>query len=152
MATIKSQIDSEEVHQVQEQFERWRSGKEGREQIPPRLWGMAARLCETYSLNRVARCLRLNYTALKVEFDRRSHQRRGRVAARAKPAFVEWNLPTGQAGLPAEMVPGTSSAEYVVEVPDSRKGTPRIVVRGANAVEVAALVRALRDGGQSLGA
>lgn len=142
MATIKSQIDSEEVRRAQEQFERWRSGKEGRERIPPKLWGLAAQLCETYSLHRVARSLRLNDTALKVEFDRRFHQRGRRTAAPARPAFVECSLPVG-------MVPGNSSVEYVVEMPDRRFGMPRIVVRGASALEVAALVRALRKGGGS---
>ncbi len=143
MATTTSQIDSAEVREVREQFERWRSGKEGRERIPVKLWGMAAKLCETYGLNRVARALRLNYTALKVEANRQSpdsrrpgfHSRCRQVAR--KPAFVECSLPAG-------MIPAGSSVEYVVEAPDHRGGTPRILVRGASVSEVAALVRALR--------
>ena len=110
MATTKSQINSAGVREVQDAFERWRSSRKAREQIPSKLWGMAAKLCETYSLNRIARCLRLNYTALKVEVDRRAHQRRRRATATAKPAFVEWSLPAG-------MGSGNSSAEYVVEAP-----------------------------------
>lgn len=136
MATSTSSIESAEVRRVQEQFERWRSGKEGRERIPPKLWRMAAQLCETYSIHRIARGLRLNYTALKVEVDKRMHRRPH------TPAFVELkpgNLPTG-------MIPGTSSAEYVVEAPDRRGGTPRILVRHASALEVAALVHALHTG------
>jgi len=130
-------INSAQVREVKEAFQVWRSGKkQGREPIPPKLWGMATRLCGTYSINRIARCLGLNYTALKVEVNRRLHRRRH------NPAFVE--LTPGS--VPAGIVPGSSMTEYVVEVPDSRDGTPRIHVRGAGAMEVAALVRALQNG------
>jgi hypothetical protein len=100
---------------------------------------MAAELCKTYSINRVARSLGLNYTALKVEANRRLHRRH------PKAAFVE--LTPGS--VPAGIVPGSSAVEYVVEAPDRRDGTPRIHVRGASVSEVAALVRALRDNGEA---
>jgi hypothetical protein len=147
MATTKSPMKPAEIRRAQEQFELWRSGKQKRERIPANLWRMAAGLCETYRIHRVARWLRLNHTALKAEVDRRIRLRRpaARPAA-VKPAFVEYSLPTGQAGLPAGMVSGNSSAEYVVEVGGR---VPRIHVRGASAAEVAALVSALtgRGGG-----
>jgi hypothetical protein len=139
MTTSKSQIQSAEVREVQNAFERWRSGKkQGREPIPPKLWGMAATLCGTYSINRIARCLGLNYTALKVEVNRRVHRRH------PKTAFVE----VTPGSVPAGIIPGNSMAEYVVEAPDSHNGTPRIHVRGASVSEVAALVRALRSDGE----
>lgn len=150
--TTQSLLNSVEVHDVQKAFERWRSGKKhGREPIPPKLWRMAAALCGTYSLNRVARRLGLDYTALKAEvlerspdFRRpsasrlggRSRPRRRKPAATTRPAFVEL--------APAGITAGPSSAEYVVEAPDRRNGTPRIHVRGASVLEVATLVRALR--------
>ncbi len=142
MATTTSKIDSAEVRGVQNQFERWRSGKTGRERIPVKLWGMAAKLCETYSLHRVARSLRLNYTALKLEVDGRSPRRPGFHQRCRKPAFIELT----QGNLPAGIIPESSSAEYVVEAPDHRGGTPRILIRHASVLEVAALVGALRTG------
>ena len=137
MTTNKSLIiDTAEVHEVKEAFEGWRSGKkQGREPIPPKLWGMAARLCKTYSINRIARCLGLNYTALKVEVNQRLHR------PHPKAAFVELT----PASVPAGVIPGSSSAEYIVEAPMARQGMPRIHVRGASVEEVAALVRALRS-------
>lgn|SRR5436190_11024308 len=133
-------INTAEIREVQEAFEGWRSGKkQGREPIPPKLWGLAARLCETYSVNRIARCLGLNYTALKIEVNRRLRRRH------PKPAFVE--LTPGS--VPAGIIPGSSAVEYVVEAPDRRDVTPRIHVRGASVSEVAALVRALRDNGEA---
>jgi hypothetical protein len=146
MATTKLQIGLQEVRRVQEQFKRWRSVKEGRERIPPKLWGLAAGLCETYRLHWVARQLGLNHTALKVEFDKRSHQRSREAAAAAAPAFVELSPINRLADHPAGMASGQSSAEYMVEAVDPRFGVPRIVVRGASASEVAALVWALREG------
>lgn len=128
-----------EVREVQESFERWRSSRQSRERIPPKLWGMATRLCETYSVNRVARLMGLNYTALKVEVGRRRHRRH------PKSAFVE----VTPGSVLAENIPGSSTVEYVVEAPDSRDGAPRIHVRGASVLEVAALVRALQGDGEA---
>ena len=140
MTTPQSPIKSVEVREVREAFERWRSSKkQGREPIPPKLWRMSARLCETYSINQVARCLGLNYTALKVEVSRRRHR------GHPKSTFVE--VPPGS--VLAENIPGSSAVEYVVEAPDSRDGSARIHVRGANVLEVAALVRALRGNGEA---
>ena len=139
MTTTKSRIDSAEVREVQDSFERWRSSKRhGREPIPPKLWRMAGTLCETFSINRVARCLGLNHTALKIEVDKRVHRHRH------KPAFIELaagNVPTG-------IMPDRSSAEYVVEL--AGPGKPRVHVRGVSVREVAALVRALRDNGEAV--
>lgn len=142
MTTNKSPIiDTAEIREVRKAFEGWRSSKkQGREPIPPKLWGLAARLCETYSVNRIARCLGLNYTALKVEVNRRLHRRQ------PEPAFVE--LKPGS--VPAELIPGSSAVEYIVEAPARLDGTPRIHVRGASVLEVAALVRALRGNGEAV--
>jgi hypothetical protein len=146
MATTQSQIHSAEIREVQAAFERWRSSKrQGRELIPPKLWRMSARLCETYSINRVARRLGLNYTALKTEVDRRLHRLHPKPGRRGDPAFVE--LTPGS--VPAGIIPGSSMVEYVVEAPARRDGTPRIHVRGASVSEVTALVRALRDNGDA---
>ena len=140
MTRTKTLIHSAEVREAQESFKRWRAGKkQGREPIPPKLWGMAARLCETYSINRVARSMGLNYTALKVEVGRWRHRRH------PKSAFVE----VTPGSVLAENIQGSSAVEYVVEAPDSRDRTPRIHVRGASVSEVVALVRALRDNGEA---
>src|ERR1035437_5622661 len=96
MVTTNSQIDTAEVREVRGAFELWRCGKKhGREPIPPKLWRLAAALCETYSVNRVARYLGLNHTALKVEVNRRFprraglHRRHPQPGRRGDPAFVE---------------------------------------------------------------
>jgi hypothetical protein len=117
------------VRGVEEQFARWRAGKQRRERIPRRLWAAAARLCGAYSVHRVSRWLRLNHTALQSE----ANKRRRRKCLHPRPAFVECRLPAG-------IIPGPTSAEYVVEL-DGR--VPRIHVRGASVAEVAALVGAL---------
>jgi len=116
---------------VQEQFERWRAGRQPREPIPAALWDAAGDLCKVYSLHRVSRWLRLNQTRLK---DRAGKSCRRR---RPGPAFVECSLAAGT-------LPAGSSAEYVVEVAAGEGGAQRIHVRGASVPEVAALARALR--------
>jgi hypothetical protein len=154
MTRTKSLIHSAEVREVRECFQRWRSNKkQGREPIPSKLWGMAAELCKTCSINRVARHLGLNHAALKAEVNRCL---RGR---HPKQAFVELTRDQVSTGI----ISGSSSArattalaptqvpgvEYVVEAPVHKDGTPRIHVRGASVSEVAALVRALRDNGEA---
>jgi hypothetical protein len=141
MTTTKSLIHSAKVREVQESFEHWRSSKKTRERIPSKLWRMAAGLCETYSVNRVARCLGLNYTALKTEVNRRLHRRHPKPGRSGDPAFVELTPGPVSSGI----LPKSSAVEYIVEAPDNRDGTPRIHVRGASVLEVAALVRALRS-------
>lgn len=135
MASAKRKGVPAEVSGVEERFERWRSGKQGQERIPPRLWEAAAKLCRIYSVHRVSRWLRINHTALQKRALRRSLP----GPSRPKAAFVEWRLP-------AETLPRASSAEYVVEAPGREGGGQRIHVRGASVGEVAALARALRSG------
>ncbi len=135
MRRAKPGIVPAEVRRAQKQFERWRAGKRGRERIPPRLWGAAAKLCGTYSIRRVSGWLRLNHKGLQDHAGRRSQTRH----CRPKPTFVEWSPPVGS-------LPG-STAEYVVELSGQGDGTQRIHVRCANVSEVAALALALRDGG-----
>lgn len=123
-----------DVQRLQEQFGHWRANKgAGPEPIPPKLWEAAVKLCRTHGVSRVSGWLRLHYTALKKRLGRRCAPRSARPEAR----FVEWQLP-------AEGLPGSSSAEYVVEVPSPGDAAQRIHVRGASVAEVAALARALR--------
>ena len=63
-------------------------------------------------------------------------------SVRPEARFVEWRLP-------AEGLPGSSSAEYVMEVPSPGDAAQRIHVRGASISEVAALARALRAAGNA---
>ncbi len=123
-----------DVQRLRERFGRWRANKgAGPEPIPPKLWEAAVKLCRTHGVSRVSRWLRLHHTTLKKRLGRRSSP----SSVRPQPRFVEWRLPAG--GLP-----GSPSAEYVVEVPSEGDGAQRIHVRGASISEVAALARELR--------
>ena len=119
-----------QVRRVEEQFRRWRGGKDQKDPIPGRLWQAAARLCDDHSVHRVSRWLGLNHTSLQ----KRAPERR-RAARRASPRFVEWRLPAG-------IVAGAPAAEYVVELDGG--SARRVSVRGASAAEVAALVQGLK--------
>jgi len=118
---------------VRDEFKGWRAEKQPRERIPTALWAAAAKLCQSYSVHRVSRWLRINPTALQKRAGRRVKARAGEP----KPAFVEW-------GLPAGILPGAFPAEYVVELAGRRGDPQRIHVRGTSVAEVAALARALR--------
>lgn len=138
MARTRAEVLPAEVRRVKEQFECWRADRRVRERIPPKLWEAAAKLCETYSIHQVSRWLRLNHTALQKRAGRHLSPR----SCRPKPSFVEWRLPTG-------IIPGASSAEYVVEVEGRGDRAQRIHVRGVSVPEVVALARALRADGSA---
>jgi hypothetical protein len=53
------------LEQVHELFERWRKDKTGRDPIPESLWEAAVSLTDGYSINKIARCLRVNHNDLK---------------------------------------------------------------------------------------
>ena len=134
---MRLEVVPADVHRLQERFGRWRKNKgAGPEPIPPKLWKAAVKLCRTHGVSRVSRWLRLHHTTLKKRLGKRSRP----SAVRPRPRFVEWRLPAG--GLP-----GSSSAEYVVEVPSAGDAAQRIHVRGASVAEVAALARSLRAAG-----
>jgi hypothetical protein len=57
--------------EVQSQFANWRNTRQRRERIPEELWSGAVKLCDSYSINKVAKALRLNYTDLSKRVARR---------------------------------------------------------------------------------
>ena len=71
---------SQSLKEVQQQFEQWRKTRKGRQPIPEHLWQAAAKLSKQYSINYVARLLRLNHTALKEKVE---------ISKQENPAFVE---------------------------------------------------------------
>ena len=128
-----------DVQGLQKRLERWRANKgAGPEPIPAKLWEAAVELCRTHGVSRVSKWLRLHHTTLKKRLGRRSSP----SSVQPQPQFVEWQLP-------AEGLPRSSAAEYVVEVPSAGDGAQRIHVRGASVSEVAALARALRAAGSA---
>jgi hypothetical protein len=53
------------LEEVQAQFEQWRRSRGKRRAIPASLWEAASSLYPAYSLHRISKTLRLNYTKLK---------------------------------------------------------------------------------------
>ena len=77
-------LSSQNLKQVQQQFEQWRKTRKGRQPIPEHLWQAAAGLVKHHSINYVARLLRLNHTALKDKVE---------ISKQESSAFVEIPLP-----------------------------------------------------------
>jgi len=76
--------------QSQRQFEGWRAQKRGRERIPQNLWRAAAQLCQSHSLPRVARWLRLNPTALRARIRKTSPRDPRRSPTFVVPSSRRW--------------------------------------------------------------
>jgi hypothetical protein len=53
------------LESVAAMFADWRSSREKREPIPPRLWEAAVSLCKTHPITHVCRHLRLSFVSLK---------------------------------------------------------------------------------------
>ncbi|MBL7189846.1 MAG: hypothetical protein ISS70_26245 [Phycisphaerae bacterium] len=65
-----------------ERFDTWRSKQSKRTRLPESLWSAAVKLAREYGLNRTARVLRLDYSALKKRLE-------STVAADPSPTVTE---------------------------------------------------------------
>ena len=75
---------SPSLQEVQKLFEKWRQSRKGRQPIPDHLWQAAARLSKHYSVNQIARILRLNHTTLKEWVE---------ISMQSRSEFVELQFP-----------------------------------------------------------
>lgn len=95
MVPAKRAKDQTALEQVQELFEQWRKGKSRRDPIPETLWEAAVSLTDGYSVNKIARRLRLNHNDLK-------NRARSRIAfielplAKSIECTIEIEKPTGE--------------------------------------------------------
>ena len=74
------------LEEVQELFAAWRNQKGRRDPIPPALWESAVHLAAQYSINAIAKHLRLNYNELKLRI---GEPRVTPIPTKRSPAFIE---------------------------------------------------------------
>jgi hypothetical protein len=116
-----------DVSEVRSRFEQWRQTRQGKARIPDELWSAAVAVARRDGVNRTAAALHLDGGKLKQRMAAAgSRPRKG-----APPAFVE---------LVASAADG--SPEYTIEM-EGRHGKLRIHSKGASAVDLANLSRAL---------
>ena len=119
----------EEMEQVRQELENWRSSHPRRSRIPKPLWASAVKLAKQYGLWRTAQTLRLDYQRLKVQTGS-AQTRHGKAA----PRFVE--LAASAVGF----------SECRVELENRRGAKMRIHLKGVDAAGVAAISQALWSG------
>jgi hypothetical protein len=110
----------------------WRSTVPRRSRIPDEFWSQAVELADRHGVGKVARALRLDYTALKRRVTRPCGGAVATVAAALPAAFVEY--PFGLAG---------AGARCVLALSDARGRSLRIEWTGSATGEVAAVARSL---------
>ncbi|MBN1932398.1 MAG: hypothetical protein JW786_12410 [Desulfobacterales bacterium] len=114
---------SSDLEAAKNQFENWRSGKRSsREPIPQNLWETAIALSHKYSIYKVSKCLRLNFTDLKKRFDGKEYRS---VTRRQPETFIE---------LPWEK-PGVSS-ECIIEMEDEFGCRMKMCFRGETRLDL----------------
>ena len=119
----------EEMEQVRQELENWRSSHPRRSRIPKPLWAAAVKLAQQYGLWRTAQTLRLDYQRLKVQTGS------GQTGhGKAAPRFVE--LAASAVGF----------SECRVELENRRGAKMRIHLKGVDAAGVAAISQALWSG------
>ena len=120
----------EEMEQVRQELESWRSSQPKRSRIPKPLWASAVQLAKQYGIWRTAQTLRLDYQRLKVRMGSAESPSGGKAA----PAFVE--LAASAVGF----------SECRVELENRRGVKMRIELKGVDAAGVAAISQALWSG------
>jgi hypothetical protein len=86
MVPAKKEKDQPSLEEVQELFSAWRNQKGRRDPIPPALWEQAVHLVAQYSVNAIAKRLKLNYNELKI---RAGGCPVTSVHKKRSPAFIE---------------------------------------------------------------
>ena len=115
----------DDLLQVSQQVEEWRSAHPPRSRLPETIWAAAAEMAQRHGLHRTAKALRLDYMRLKKRLPAGAQPRP------APPAFLE--LLASPAGL----------AECVVEL-ESTHGKMRVAMKGM-ALDWAGLLHAWRE-------
>ena len=106
---------SQSLKEVEQQFEQWRKTRKGRESIPEHLWEAAAGLSNNYSINQIARLLRLNHTALKEKVE---------ISKQESPPFFE--IPFSDA---------LSCVQWTVEMEKTSGAKLRMSCQGGGAIQ-----------------
>jgi hypothetical protein len=119
----------EDLLQLSQRFEEWRSVQPPRSRLPDSMWAAAAAMAQRHGLHCTTKALRLDYTRLKKRLPAAALAGRARSAP---PDFLE--LLTSSAG---------SVAECVVEV-ESNRGRMRVAMKGVTP-DWAGLLRAWRE-------
>ncbi len=119
----------DDLLQLSQRFEEWRSRQAPRARVPESMWAAAVEMAPRHGLHRTAKARRLDYGRLKKRLPAEA-----RAPRPAPPAFLE---------LLASPAPGL--AEWVVEV-ESARGRIRVAMKGG-ALDWASLLHAWREAG-----
>ena len=127
---------SPRLNTVRQLFTRWRAGKGGRgRRIPADLWAAAGEVAEAEGVYRVSQVLGLDYARLK----QRAADAASAQGAGPDVTFVE---------LSRAAVGGSGTSEAVIELQRGDGARMRMELSGRPELDVAALVKAMLDGGQ----
>jgi hypothetical protein len=136
MGQKNTRLASPELEALLRRFDHWRqSGRKGRK-IPDELWRDAAELARTYSINRVAQSLGLDYNGLKRRVSKGAHPEEKNVPHANGPGFVELSMDAIM-----------EKRECILEFTDWR-GQLTIHLKGHSTADVVMLAKALTGGGQ----
>src|SRR5438132_14413318 len=104
----------EDLLQLSQRFEEWRSAQPPRSRLPESMWAAAAEMAQRHGVHRTTKALRLDYTRLKKRLPAP-----GLGSARSAPAdFLELLEPSA-----------SPMTECVVEV-ESNRGRMRVAMKG----------------------
>ena len=117
--------DSDRLEEARRRFEQWRQSRpKGRSRIPADLWQTAVDLIGPYSVNEVARGLKLNHRELKSRHEAR-HRPAGSADGSPTPRFVEFpcHLPASPGMDCVLEVEGPAGRKLKVTIRDERAGS-----------------------------
>jgi hypothetical protein len=131
---LKSNIPAR-LARGRQRFDKFRKKHKGYHRLPELLWSAAAKLAQTYGVNRTARALRLDYSGLKKRMESAVSDPSSHNAT--DPHFIQL--------LPSEL---TAVAECAIECHQTNGTTLRIHIKGPQLPDLAALSQSLLNGKQ----
>ncbi len=119
-----------DIEQVRHRLQEWRRSRRHGARIPEDLWIAAVQLAKKYRPARIAHTLGLDYNGLKQRL--RTAKQHGTTEQATQPGFIEL-LPFAP----------TSHCECTIAIEDRRGAKMKLELKGASALDVAAVSRAL---------
>lgn len=128
MSRRKQPSSGDTLEGVEQRFESWRKSRKGRVPIPEELWRAAAELSSAYTVGKISKALRLDYSALKKRV--LSAGCSDELQRLACGGFVEidWSA-------------RAATGECVVELEDPEGAKLKVLLRGNSNFDVAGLAR-----------
>jgi len=124
-----------DIEEVREAFELWRAARKKQGPFPPELWSSAVSLCKRYTKSEVCKALRLSYSDLNKQVNKRQSHENSHLPENAFFDLTQC--------IPMRSV--SSEAECFLEIHESDGFSLKLHSRGELGLDIVSLCRIIKN-------